>query len=92
MCFRGEEERITYQFVDIPAAVLAALLGVGHALVDAEVPVHVDRLLAAAFFGRLEAPAALRAGRAEVLVELGGEMGAEAWGTVSLRCQGEGCS
>ena len=74
---------ITYQLVDIPAAVLAALLSVGHTLVDAKVPVHVGCLLAAAVLGRLEAAAALRAGRAEVFVQLGGKMRPEAWGMVS---------
>jgi hypothetical protein len=58
--------------------VLAALLGVGHALVHAEVPVHVGCLLAAALLVGPEAPAALRAGRAEVFVELGNQVWAEA--------------
>jgi hypothetical protein len=57
---------------------LPALLGVGHALMHAKVPVHVGRLLAAAFVGRLEAPAALGAGRAEVFVQLDNQVRAEA--------------
>ena len=77
---KEKKEEDTYQLVDIPAAVLAALLGVGHALVHAEVPVHVGRLLAAAVLGGLEAAAALGAGRAEVFVEAGEEVWAEAGG------------
>ena len=83
---KEEETEDTYQLVDIPAAVLAALLGVGHALVHAEVPVHVGRLLAAAVLGGLEAAAALGARRAEVFVEAGEEVWAEAGGSVSLCC------
>ena len=63
--------------VHVPAAVLAALLGVGHALVHAEVPVHVSRLGAAALLVGAEATAALAAGGTEVVVaELGEEVGA----------------
>jgi hypothetical protein len=68
----------TYQLIDIPAAVLTALLGLGDALVDTEMPVHVCRLLAAAVLVRLEPSAALCAGRAEVFVELGDQVRAEA--------------
>jgi hypothetical protein len=69
---------LTYQLIDKPAPVLPAPLGLGHALVDAEVPVHVRRLLAAALVVCLEAPAALGAGRAEVFVELGDLLWSEA--------------
>jgi hypothetical protein len=68
----------TYRFVDIPAPVLAALLGVGHALVHAEVPVHVGRLLAAALLVGLEAATTLGTRRAEVFVELGDHVRAKA--------------
>ena len=57
---------------------LAALLGLGDALMDTEMPVHVCSLLAAAVLVCLEPPAALGAGRAEVFVELGDQVWAEA--------------
>jgi hypothetical protein len=68
----------TYRFVDIPAPVLAALLGVGHALVHAKVPIHVRRLLAAALLVGLEAPTALGTRRPEVFVKLRNHVRAEA--------------
>lgn len=51
------------QLIDVPAAVLAALLGFCHALVHAEMPVHVRCLLGFAIGVGLEAAAALRAWR-----------------------------
>lgn len=57
--------------VDIPAAVLAALLSLDHALMHAEVPVHVCRLLLLAFLVGKEAAAALGTRGAERLVEGG---------------------
>lgn len=73
-----ERGLVTYHFVNIPAAMLPSLLRVGHALVNSEMPVHVCRLLAAAFVVRPEAAPALSTGRAKVFVELRNQMRAKA--------------
>lgn len=47
---------------------LAALLGVSHALMHTEMPVHVRRLLAPAVVVCSKTPTTLRARRTEVIV------------------------
>lgn len=65
----------TYQLVDIPAPVLSTLLRLNHALVHAEMPVHVRGFLLLALLVGLEAASALRARDAETLVEAHDEVG-----------------
>ena len=59
---KKERARVkTHHLVDEPAAVLRALLGLGDAAVDLEVPVHVGGLLLPALLVRREPPPALAA-------------------------------
>lgn len=55
---------------------LPPLLGLDHALVHAEMPVHMRGLLLLALLVGLEAASALRAGDAEALVESHDQVGA----------------
>lgn len=57
---------------------LSALLGLDHALVHAEMPVHVRGLLFLALLVILEAASALRAGDTEALIEAHDQVGAGA--------------
>ena len=61
---------------------LAPLLRLNHALVHAEMPIHMRGLLLLAFLVGLEAASALRARDAKALVEAPDQVGA---GTVSVR-------
>lgn len=63
--------------VNIPAAVLATLLGLDNTLVDAEVPVHVDSLGSAARIIGSEATATLCARRAKIIVHEGQQVRTE---------------
>lgn len=60
---------------------LTPLLSLNHALVHAEMPVHMRSLLLLAFLVSLEAASALRARDAEALVEAADQVGA---GTVGV--------
>ena len=75
----------TYHFVDVPAAVLASLFCISHALVNSEVPVHVCSLLFLAFFVRLETAAALCAWHTKFFVEARDKMGSGST-IVSIGC------
>jgi hypothetical protein len=68
-----EGEGDTYPFVDVPAAILGAFCGVGHALVCAEVPVQMARFLFFAFLCGEEAAAACSAAVGARVVEAGDE-------------------
>lgn len=51
----------TYHFINIPGTMLTALLGISHALMDPEMPIHMSRLFGLALLVRLETSATLRA-------------------------------
>jgi hypothetical protein len=67
-------ESKTYQFIDIPASMLASSLCFSHSLVDLEMPVHMSGFLLLAFFVCLEATATLSTRGTQSLIEAGDEM------------------
>lgn len=61
--------RETYQFVNIPTSMLAFALGFDHALMRAEMPVHMSVSLLLTRFVGLETSSTLSAWCAKLLVE-----------------------
>jgi hypothetical protein len=63
-----------YQFIDVPAAMLASLNCIGHSMRGLEVPIHVGSFLLLAFFVGVETSPTLVAGLAKLLVKIEDEM------------------
>ena len=74
--------RNTYQLINIPTPMLTPLLSLNHALMHAEMPVHVRGLLLLALLVGLKAATALRAWDAEAVVEANNQVRA---GTVAVK-------